>query len=243
MFEGMAKTGDKALALHVRETLKFFDDPPESAMGHATAVVGVLGEDMAAGLFSYCAEANGGKAEVMQGVKVVRGGRKDPWLDRMPAGRQRVEYPRLGVSERTHGGTNGVGEVGQHRRIESVGLGQRTGGPGEVANPARVDHHHRQRRRSESRHQRQFQTTRCLQQHHGGTYLHHLGNQFLDAGLVLRRGPSLSRRPDGNIHLRFRDINAYVSRVLFHLYLLRERWPVLARYGLDWPRQLFGLCL
>ena len=87
------------------------------------------------------------------------------------------------------------------------------------------------------------QTARCLQQHHGGTYIHDLGNQFPDAGFVVRRGPSLSRRPDGNIHLRLRDINAYVSRVLFHLYLLRQRWPVLARYGLDWPRQLFGLCL
>ena len=82
MFEGTAKTSDKVLALHVRETLKFFDDPPKSAMGHATAVVGVLGEDMAAGLFSHCVEANGGKAEVMQSVKVVRGGRKGPWLDR-----------------------------------------------------------------------------------------------------------------------------------------------------------------
>ncbi len=69
----------------------------------------------------------------------------------MPACRQRVEYLRLGVSERTHGGANSVGEVGQHCRIGRVGLGQRTGGPGKVANLARVDHHHRQRRSSESR--------------------------------------------------------------------------------------------
>ena len=78
-----AKTGEIVRTLDVRETLKFFDDPSESAMGLATAVVGVLGEDLAAGLFSHCVEANKlGEAEVMQGTKVVRGGRKGPWLDR-----------------------------------------------------------------------------------------------------------------------------------------------------------------
>ena len=61
-------------------------------------------------------------------------------------------------------------------RAARVGLGQRTGGPGEVANLARVDHHHAQRNSSESRHQRQFQTARCLQQHEGGSQVHHLGD-------------------------------------------------------------------
>ena len=68
----MAKTSDKVLALHVRETLKFFDD--KSAMGHATAVVGVLGEDNTAGLFSHCGGQRLGKSEVMLSAKVVRGG-------------------------------------------------------------------------------------------------------------------------------------------------------------------------
>ena len=83
MLKGTAKTGDTVLTLNVHETLEFFDDPSESAMGHATAVVGVLGEDLAASLFSHCVEANKlGNVEVMQGTKVVRGGRKGPWLDR-----------------------------------------------------------------------------------------------------------------------------------------------------------------
>ena len=83
MSEGSATTGDGLLKLNVRETLAFFDDPPQSAMGHATAVAGVLGEDLAASLFSHCIKTNKlGEAKVMQGEKVVRGGRKGPWLDR-----------------------------------------------------------------------------------------------------------------------------------------------------------------
>ena len=83
MSEGTVTTGDSLLTLDVREALAFFDDPPPSAIGHATAVVGVLGEDLAAGLFSHCIRVNKlGKTKVMQGEKVVRGGRKGPWLDR-----------------------------------------------------------------------------------------------------------------------------------------------------------------
>ena len=83
MSEGSATTGAGLLKLNVREILAFFDDPLPSAIGHATAVVGVLGEDLAAGLFAHCIEENDlGKAKVMQGEKVVRGGRKGPWLDR-----------------------------------------------------------------------------------------------------------------------------------------------------------------
>ena len=138
----------------------------------------------------------------------------------MPAGSQRVEDLGLGVPEGAHGGTDRVGEVSQHRRIERIGLGQRPGGPGEVPDLAWVDHHHRQRRRGESRHQWQFQTARGLRQHQGGPQAHHPGDQLLDSGLVVGHDPSLSRRPDGHIHLRLRDINAYISRFPFHLYLL-----------------------
>ena len=62
------------------------------------------------------------------------------------------------------------------------------------------------------------------------------------SAVCLETGEVAVMELEGNIHLRLRDINAYVSRFLFHLYLLCERRPVLARCGLDWPRQLFGLC-
>ena len=41
MSEGTVKTAEVLLKLGVREVLAFFDDPPESAIGHATAVAGV----------------------------------------------------------------------------------------------------------------------------------------------------------------------------------------------------------
>lgn len=39
------------LKLNVQETLSFFDDPPVSCKGHATAIVGVIGEDLGISLF------------------------------------------------------------------------------------------------------------------------------------------------------------------------------------------------
>ena len=63
----------------------------------------------------------------------------------VPAGSQRVEDLGLGVLEGAHLRTDGVGEMGQAPRVQSVGLGQRSGGLGEVPDLAWVDHH-RQRR-------------------------------------------------------------------------------------------------
>ena len=48
------------------------------------------------------------------------------------AGSQRVEDLARGVLEGAHLRTDGVGEMGQDPRVQSVGLGQRSGGPGEV---------------------------------------------------------------------------------------------------------------
>ena len=80
------------------------------------------------------------------------------------AGSQGVENLGLGVPQRAHGGTNDIGEVGQDRRVQSVGLGQRLGGPGEVSNLTGVDDDYGQRRSCQGCHQGQFQTTRSLQQ-------------------------------------------------------------------------------
>ena len=56
----------------------------------------------------------------------------------VPAGRQRVEDLGLGVLEGAHVRTDDVGEMGQDPRVQSVGLGQRSGGPGEVPDLAWV---------------------------------------------------------------------------------------------------------
>ena len=93
--------------------------------------------------------------------------------------------------------------MGQDPRVQSVGLGQRSGGPGEVPDLPWVDHHHRQRRSGQGGHQGQLQAARSLQQHQGGPQVHYLRDQSLNSGLVVGQGPSLPRRPDSNVQLRF----------------------------------------
>ena len=84
-----------------------------------------------------------------------------------PAGSQRVEDLGRGVLEGAHVRTDGGGEMGQDPRVQSVGLGQRSGGLGEVPDLAWVDHH-RQCRSGQGGHQGQLQAARSLQQHQGG---------------------------------------------------------------------------
>ena len=116
------------------------------------------------------------------------------------AGDQRIEGLGLGVPQGAHGRTNDLGEVSQDLSIQSVGLGQRPGGPGKVSHLAGIDHHNRQRRRCQGSHQGQFQATRGFQQHHGGTQVPHLGDQLPDACIVIGDLPSVAGGTDGNIH-------------------------------------------
>ena len=108
------------------------------------------------------------------------------------AGDQRIEGLGLGVPQGAHGRTNDLGEVSQDLSIQSVGLGQRPGGPGKVSHLAGIDHHNRQRRRCQGSHQGQFQATRGFQQHHGGTQVPHLGDQLPDACIVIGDLPSVA---------------------------------------------------
>ena len=63
----------------------------------------------------------------------------------VPAGSQGIEGLSLGVSKRAHGRADCFGEVSQDRCVQSVGLGQLPGGPGEVLHLAGVDDDHRHR--------------------------------------------------------------------------------------------------
>ena len=65
-----------------REVVRFLDEMPKESVGHATGVVGVLGEDLGAAAFKHCVEANG-SGEVRLHSETVKGvGKKGPWLDR-----------------------------------------------------------------------------------------------------------------------------------------------------------------
>ena len=70
------------MKLNIKELLGFFDDETESR-GHATAIVGVLGEDLNASVFKHYLEERGSKViifdgPVTQGTKV--GLRLDRWI-------------------------------------------------------------------------------------------------------------------------------------------------------------------
>ena len=159
----------------------------------------------------------------------------------LSAGHQRVEGLGLGVPEGTLGRTNGLGEVSQDRRIQRIGLGQPPSGLGKVPHLARVDYHHRQGGSCQGCHQGQFQSARSLQHQGHRTELLHVGHQRPDPSLVVGDFTPVSPRTDGNIHPGLGHINPYVDTVLLHENLPVNCRPVLARYGLGGPRQLFGL--
>ena len=71
------------LKLHVRETLEFFDEKPSWSVKQATAIVGVLGEDLSAAVLRHCLlKANGVSGVHVRSEPVGPGGIKGPHLDR-----------------------------------------------------------------------------------------------------------------------------------------------------------------
>ena len=71
-----------SVKLHVRETLEFFDEKPSWSVKQATAIVGVLGEDMSAAVLQHCLEANGASKVKVRCETVGTGKRSGPRLDR-----------------------------------------------------------------------------------------------------------------------------------------------------------------
>lgn len=70
------------LRVNVRETLRFFDEKPDWSAQQATAVVAVLGEDLAAAALQHCLEANDASKVTIRTETVGTGGLKGPRLDR-----------------------------------------------------------------------------------------------------------------------------------------------------------------
>ena len=78
----MADTSSSAFVeIDVEQTLRFFDEKPGWSIGHATGVVGVVGEDLNAACFQHYVESVGGSA-IVRDDSVTTGGTKGPRLDR-----------------------------------------------------------------------------------------------------------------------------------------------------------------
>ena len=158
----------------------------------------------------------------------------------VPSGSQGVEDLGFGVAQRVHGWSDCFGEVSQYRRVQSVGLGQLTGGPGEVPHLAGVDYDHRHRLGCKGSHERQLQAARSLQQHHDRLEGLQLGDQFTDPCLVMWNFPSVVRGTDGYIHLGLGYIDACVDHFLLYEHLLRIAGPSLHDAGLVGPGNCSG---
>ena len=143
----------------------------------------------------------------------------------MSAGGQGVECLGLDVSQRAHGGTNGLSEVGQDRRVESIGLGQPSSGPGKV--PYLTGVGQPQADAAAKAATNGLQAARGLQQHWVWAHTLYLGDWFPDPYLVVGDLPSLARRSDGNIHLGLGHIDAtYVGSCPISTSCV-QHWPVL----------------
>ena len=66
----------------VQQVLRFFDEKPPCSRGHATAIVSLLGEDLAAASLRHCLLANGANSVNVRIETVGTGNRSGPRLDR-----------------------------------------------------------------------------------------------------------------------------------------------------------------
>ena len=73
--------GTDIVAVDVTETLRFFDEIPDWADKQATAIVGVIGEDLNTACLQHYLESQGAKVRVYPDP-VLPGGKKGPRLDR-----------------------------------------------------------------------------------------------------------------------------------------------------------------
>ena len=70
------------LSINLSETIRFFDEKPDWSVGHATGVVAILGEDLAAAALKHCLEANGATMIAIRNETVGTGKQRGPRLDR-----------------------------------------------------------------------------------------------------------------------------------------------------------------
>lgn len=73
---------ESKLTINLAETISFFDEKPDWSITHATGIVGILGEDLAAATLRRCLEANGATNVRVRTETVGTGKRRGPRLDR-----------------------------------------------------------------------------------------------------------------------------------------------------------------
>jgi len=169
------------------------------------------------------------------------------WISgRRRASQQDRQLLGLGVGQRTRGRVNDVGKVRQHLRIQHVRLGQLAEGAREVPYLARIDHRHRQSRRSQSGDRWPLPAAGGFQHDQLGRKRLQAPDPLLEAGGVGGRAPLLAAGADRNIQLGLGDIDANGGRRIpgpLPGWYQPASPPVRpwAMRALVWPQPLFGL--
>ena len=124
------------LNVNVRETLAFFDEKPCWSERQATAIVGVLGEDLSAAVLQHCLEANEASNVYVRNETVGTGGRSGPRLDRwieadLPGGKKVLFQTEIkSWSAHAIGGeVLRLSAPAEEWRITSEGIGESIGTP------------------------------------------------------------------------------------------------------------------
>lgn len=82
------------MKINIKKTLSFFDEKRLEDTGHASGVVGILGEDLNTAAFKHFMERKGGKVEILN-IPVTTGQKKGKRLDRwiyIKIGREEILY-------------------------------------------------------------------------------------------------------------------------------------------------------
>ena len=106
--------------------------------------------------------------------------------DLAPAGDEIGQQPGGFIGHRPRLGPGRLGEVGDHRGIDRVGLGPLADRLGEGADLRRIDHDDRQPRRSQRRRRHGLKAAGGLQRHERGAPAPAAGAQLLQPGSVAR---------------------------------------------------------
>ena len=83
------------LSADIEGLLNFFDEKPDWSVGHATGLVGIVGEDLNTACLQHYVKSKGGGAKILRRpdtgrpLPVNTGRKKGPWLDRWIS----VEWP------------------------------------------------------------------------------------------------------------------------------------------------------
>jgi hypothetical protein len=163
-------------------------------------------------------------------------------LDQLtPAGEDGLQLLPLSIRQEARWGVHRSRKMSQHPSINGISLSQAPRGPSKIPHLARVDHYHWHTSHCQSSRQRILKASGSFQNYQRGTQLLKARESLGDPFIGVSKSPSLVTVVDSHIQRFLRHIDTYIDFLRSHWSPSPSVWPFLARYGLYWPRQLFGL--